>query len=118
MSEDSANYYYDPHDKKYSRNIRLAAPQAMEAFSAVHRAIYDNLDAALSAKHKELIALAVAVTTKCAYCLESHSAAAKKAGATEEEVVEALLVTTVVSSGACMAHGRMALKFYSNAGES
>jgi AhpD family alkylhydroperoxidase len=116
MTDAAANYYYDPHDKVYSRSYRAAAPDVMAGFSQAHVALFDNANTSIGAKEKELIALAVAASTQCAYCLEAHSKAAKKAGATEQEVVEALLVSTMVHSGASMAHGRMALKFFHDDG--
>jgi AhpD family alkylhydroperoxidase len=41
-----------------------------------------------SRKYRELIALAVAHTTQCVYCIQVHAKAAKKARATREERIE------------------------------
>jgi AhpD family alkylhydroperoxidase len=57
---------------------------------------YQTLSAAnsktgkLDEKTRQLISLAVAVTTKCDGCIVVHSEAALKAGATKEEIAEAL----------------------------
>ena len=59
----------------------------------------------LPAKTKELIALAVALTTQCSYCLEIHREAAKKAGVTEEEIAETILVAGALRAGAAITHG-------------
>ena len=42
-------------------------------------------------KYKELMAVAVALTTQCPYCIEIHAKRAKKAGVTEQELAEATL---------------------------
>ena len=47
----------------------------------------------LDAKTRELIALAVAVTTRCESCIGVHADEAVKAGATEEEVAAALAMS-------------------------
>ena len=66
-------------------------------------------DGAISAKNKELIALAVALTTQCGYCLELHRQAAEKAGATQEEIAETVLVAGALRAGAAITHGTQLL---------
>ncbi|MGM1021977.1 MAG: carboxymuconolactone decarboxylase family protein [Bacillota bacterium] len=63
----------------------------------------------LSTKEKELIAVAVAHTTGCPYCIDIHTKAAKKAGATKEELAESILVATALKAGSALAHGVNAL---------
>ena len=58
----------------------------------------------LGDKVNELIALAVAVTTKCDGCITVHTAAAIKAGATREEIVEALGTAAAVNAGAALVY--------------
>ncbi len=62
-------------------------------------------DGAIPVKYKELIALGVALTTQCAYCLELHKQAALKAGATQEELAEVIHVTAALRAGAAVTHG-------------
>lgn len=80
----------------------LAKP-GMEAFLAFDRAAL--ADGAIPKKYKELMALAVALTTQCPYCIELHRQAAVKAGATEEEFAETALVTAALRAGAAVTHG-------------
>ncbi len=61
-------------------------------------------------KYRELIALAVAVTTQCPYCIDSHSQNAVKAGASTTELAEAAWVATAIRAGGGFAHGRLAFK--------
>ncbi|MCL4142898.1 UNVERIFIED_CONTAM: hypothetical protein GTU68_061381 [Idotea baltica] len=51
------------------------------------------------------MALAVALTTQCPYCLEIHKGEAIKAGATEEELSETVFVATALRAGAALTHG-------------
>ncbi|ABI61535.1 DNA-binding protein [Granulibacter bethesdensis] len=63
----------------------------------------------LDAKTRELIALAVAVTTRCDGCLAFHTEAARKAGATKEEVAEALGVAIALNTGAALVYSARAM---------
>lgn len=55
---------------------------------------------ALDAKTRELISLAVAVTTRCDGCIASHASAARAAGATEAEMSDALGTAIALNAGA------------------
>src|SRR5207344_1359918 len=63
------------------------APEVMKAFWAFDKAAV--ADGAIPVKYKELIAVAVALTTQCPYCIDIHSGNARKAGATDAEIAEA-----------------------------
>ena len=52
----------------------------------------ERKDGLIPQKYRELISLAVALTTQCAYCLDVHTRAAANAGATREELAEAALM--------------------------
>ena len=58
------------------------------------------------------IALSVAFTTQCPYCIEGHVKGAKAVGATREEITESSLIAAALRSGGAATHGAMALKFY------
>jgi AhpD family alkylhydroperoxidase len=64
---------------------------------------------AIPVKYKELIAVAVALTTQCPYCIDIHSANARKAGATDVELVEASMVAAALRAGAAVTHATHAL---------
>ena len=65
---------------------------------------------ALSVANVVLIAIAVAVTTQCEMCLESHVAAATKHGATEGEIAEATFVASAIRAGGAFTHGMKAFR--------
>jgi len=83
------------------------APAVMKAFWAFDKAAV--ADGAIPVKYKELIAVAVALTTQCPYCIEIHSGNARKAGATEAELVEAAMVSASLRAGAAVTHATHAL---------
>lgn len=79
------------------------APDAMTAFQAYDKAAL--ADGAIPKKYKELMAIAVALTTQCGYCIELHRQAALKAGVTEQELAEAVHVAGAMRAGAALTHG-------------
>ena len=83
------------------------APHVMQAFWA-----FDKLSVApgeIPVKYKELIAVAVALTTQCSYCIDIHAANARKAGATDAELAEAAMVAAALRAGAAVTHATHAL---------
>lgn len=63
----------------------------------------------LDAKTRELIALAVAVTTRCDGCITVHTKAAAIQGATREEIAEALEVAVSLNAGAAVVYSARVL---------
>jgi AhpD family alkylhydroperoxidase len=61
-------------------------------------------------KYRELIAVAVALTTQCEMCLESHVKAASDAGATREEIAETTFITAALRAGGAYTHGMKAMR--------
>src|SRR5216683_4180714 len=78
------------------------APDAMKTFWALDKAAF--ADGVLSAQQKQLIAVAVALTTQCPYCIEIHAKAARDAGATDAQLAEAALVAAAMRAGAAVTH--------------
>jgi AhpD family alkylhydroperoxidase len=76
---------------------------------------YQTLSAAnaktslLGEKTRQLISLAVAVTTHCDGCIVVHTDAALKAGATKEEISEALGVAVGMNAGAALVYSARVL---------
>lgn len=86
---------------------RTAAPEQLAAFEAFSRAAF--AEGALSAKTKQIIAVAVAHVTQCPYCIEGHTKAAQRAGATPEELMEAVWVAAEMRAGGAFAHSTIML---------
>ncbi|MEY9158750.1 AhpD family alkylhydroperoxidase [Bradyrhizobium japonicum] len=87
--------YQTPDDLKSVPAFAALAPVEANAFLAFNHAV-ERKDGLIPPKYRELISLAVALTTQCAYCLDVHTAQAAKAGATREEVAEAALIAAAV----------------------
>jgi AhpD family alkylhydroperoxidase len=66
----------------------------------------------LGAKVRELIALAVAVTSRCDGCITVHTDAAIKHGATQDEIAEALGVAIAVNAGAALVYSTRVMDAY------
>lgn len=65
--------------------------------------------ARLDEKTRQLISIAVAVTTRCDGCISVHTLEALKAGATKEEIAEALGVAIAMNAGAALVYSSRAL---------
>ena len=63
----------------------------------------------LGEKTRQLISLAVAVTTRCDGCITFHTDLALKAGASREEISEALAVAVAMNAGAALVYSVRAL---------
>ena len=74
------------------RDLRRAIPGVYDGFRSLHSAAFAP-GGALEVRHKELIALAIAVAKECDGCIASHARSAVKAGASKEECADMLGVT-------------------------
>ena len=92
------------------KEMSLLAPNAVTGFIALDKGA--NKTAHLDAKTRELIAVAIAVTTRCDGCIGVHTERAIKAGATREEIAEALGVAIALSAGAALAYSARVLDAY------
>ncbi len=78
-------------------------PEAMAGFQTLDKAAL--ADGEIPKKYKELMAIAVGLTTQCPYCLEVHRKAALAAGATAVELAETVFLATALRAGAALTHG-------------
>lgn len=99
---------YDYSNMNKLKRMGELSPEAFNAFMAFDQAAFKP--GAISVKHKELMAVAVALTTQCPYCIELHSQKAKQAGATDQELTETALVAAAIRAGGAMTHGTHAMK--------
>ncbi|MDE1176675.1 MAG: carboxymuconolactone decarboxylase family protein [Edaphobacter sp.] len=93
---------YDMKNLSQLKKLDENAPDAMKAFWAFDKAAFQP--GSIDVLHKQLMALAVALTTQCPYCLELHRKAAVEAGATEAMLAETALVAAVMRAGAAITH--------------
>ena len=88
-------------------SFRTETSQMLQAYLALGEAAAAE---ALDLKTRELIALGVAITTRCESCISVHAEAAMKAGATESEVAGALATAISLNAGAAYTFALRALE--------
>lgn len=108
-------HYTDPTDAQYTRVYKEETPAMLAAFLDFDKAVFAPDGPELPLKIRELIAVAVALTTQCSYCIEAHTQNAVKAGASDREIAETSWVAAAIRAGGAFAHGRMAFKFAAHA---
>ncbi len=95
------------HIKTYTAKITQAIPETMRAFYALSRA--SSTAGALDTKTKELMALAIGVTSHCQGCIAFHTRAALQAGASPAEIMEALSVAIAMGGGPALMYASYAV---------
>jgi AhpD family alkylhydroperoxidase len=93
---------YNKQNLAKLRKMDGLAPDVMKAFWAFDKAAV--AEGAIPVKYKELIAVGVALTTQCPYCIDIHAANARKAGATDAELIEAAMVSASLRAGGAVTH--------------
>lgn len=104
---------YPEITKRISGNIKVLRKditETMQGFSTL--AVSASKDGALSKKTKELIALAIGVSTRCDGCIGFHTEALVKLGATREEIEEALGMAVYMGGGPSLMYAADALSAY------
>ncbi len=97
------NTYYDPTDLSKFGTIGEEAPQLWENFMKYYAAVFEEGE--LTAREKSLIALAVAHTVQCPYCIDSYTQDCLSKGVNEEQMTEAVHVAAAIRGGATLVHG-------------
>jgi AhpD family alkylhydroperoxidase len=98
---------YNKENLARLKKMESLAPEVMKAFWAFDKAAVAA--GAIPVKYKELIAVAVALTTQCPYCIDIHGGNARKAGANDAEIAEAAMIAAALRAGAAVTHATHAL---------
>jgi AhpD family alkylhydroperoxidase len=109
-----AESMYHPTTPELAARRKELAPEIHDAFRNFSRAVF--AEGALPEKTKQLIAVAVAHTTQCPYCIDGHTRLARRKGATPEEIMEAIWVAAEMRAGGAYAHATLALHALSEEG--
>lgn len=99
------NNYYDPADLKKFGKISEWSQELGDKFFEYYAKVFE--EGALSAREKSLIALAVAHTEMCPYCIDAYTQDGLQRGITKEEMMEAVHVGAAIKGGASLVHGVM-----------
>lgn len=97
-----SEYYKHEHLHGFG-GVSDASPELGAKFFAWYGAVF--AEGALTAREKALIALAVAHTVQCPYCIEAYTDGCLEKGADLEQMTEALHVAAAIRGGASLVHG-------------
>ncbi len=92
------------------RELSEAIPDVMAGYGALSKAAM--AEGVLSARHKELIALAISITRECDGCISAHARGAARRGATVAEVSEMIGVAISMNGGPGTVWGPRALQAF------
>ncbi len=95
--------YYDRKDLSKFREITREAPEMGKKFFEYYSEVFSEGD--LTEREKALIALAVAHTIQCPYCIDAYTQACLEKGSNLAEMTEALHVAVAIRGGASLVHG-------------
>jgi len=95
--------YYKPEDLLKFEEIGKDAPNLAKKFFEYYNAVFEEGE--LSEREKSLIALAVAHTIQCPYCIDAYTKGCLEKGSNLTEMTEAVHVATAIRGGASLVHG-------------
>ena len=96
------SYYHRKHLPRFGEIAEGNKPLA-DAFFAYYDKVFK--DGALTVREKALIALAVAHTVQCPYCIDAYTTSCLEGGSDLEQMTEAVHVATAIRGGASLVHG-------------
>ena len=95
--------YYDASDLRKFGKITEWSEELGNKFFDYYGKVFE--EGALTAREKSLIALAVAHTEQCPYCIDAYTQDSLQRGVTKEQMMEAIHVGAAIKSGATLVHG-------------
>lgn len=110
---DHVHYYNAPDLARFGDIATGSAPLAQKFFEW-YNAVF--AEGALTAREKSLIALAVAHSVQCPYCIDAYSNDALQKGSNLDEMTEAIHVAAAIRGGASLVHGVQMLTHVEKAG--
>ncbi|MDB2339879.1 MAG: arsenosugar biosynthesis-associated peroxidase-like protein [Flavobacteriaceae bacterium] len=102
--------YYQSQDLKKFKNISDWSPELGKKFFDYYNSVFE--EGALTAREKSLIALAVAHTVQCPYCIDAYTQDGLQRGVDKAEMMEAVHVAGAIRGGASLVHGVQMMEVY------
>jgi alkylhydroperoxidase/carboxymuconolactone decarboxylase family protein len=96
--------YYKSEDLGRFAEVGRFAPDLMQKFFEYYGAVTGQ-DGALSKREKALIALALAHSKQCPYCIDAYTTQCLESGADPEQMTEAVHVAAAMEAGMALVHG-------------
>ena len=103
--------YQTPKDREYTQTLINSAPKEAAAFLNLKH-VAERKDGVIPVKYRELMSVAVALTTQCSYCIEAHIENAVRAGASREEIAETVFIAAALRAGGAVGNGLMAMRLF------
>lgn len=97
-----SDYYKAEHLAAFG-SVAEGQPELAEKFFDYYQSVF--ADGALSVREKAIVALAVAHTVQCPYCIDAYTQECLKNGSDLEQMTEALHVAVAIRGGASLIHG-------------
>ena len=95
--------YYKPEDLPKFEEIGKEATGLAKKFFDYYGAVF--AEGELTEREKSLIALAVAHTIQCPYCIDAYTQDCLEKGSNLAEMTEAIHMATAIRGGASLVHG-------------
>ena len=108
-----SSYYHPEHLARFG-DVAQGNPELARKFFDWYDAVFR--EGALSEREKALIALAVAHTVQCPYCIDAYSHTCLEKGSDLEQMTEAVHVASAIRGGASLVHGVQMLEHVKRAG--
>ena len=95
--------YYKPEHLHRFGEIAKGNSELAEKYFAYYGAVFE--EGALTSREKALIALAVAHSVQCPYCIDAYVTSCLEQGSDLEQMTEAVHVANAIRGGASLVHG-------------
>ena len=96
--------YFNRSDLKQFGEITELQEEMGKKFFEYYASVFES-EGALTKREKSLIALAVAHTVQCPYCIDAYTTGCLQEGADSESMMEAVHVAAAIRSGSSLVYG-------------
>jgi alkylhydroperoxidase/carboxymuconolactone decarboxylase family protein len=103
MLEARMDNYYHRHDLAKFPEIGANAPELAKKFFDWYGAVF--ADGALTAREKALVALGVAHSVQCPYCIDAYTQDLLGKGCDLDQLTEVVHVAAAIRGGSSLVHG-------------
>ncbi len=95
--------YYDSKDLKRFAEVGKFSDELMKKFFEYYNAVTGE-EGALTKREKALIALAIAHSKQCPYCIDAYTTQCLETGSNPEQMTEAVHVAAAMEAGITLIH--------------
>ncbi|MCK5368401.1 MAG: arsenosugar biosynthesis-associated peroxidase-like protein [Cyclobacteriaceae bacterium] len=107
--------YYESKDLGKFADVGKFRTELMDKFFNYYNTVIEA-DGALTKREKALIALAVAHSKQCPYCIDAYTTSCLEHGSNPDEMTEAIHVAAAMDAGIDLVHGVQMLNQFEKLG--